>query len=81
MYSTARSGARSIQLGLRCILVRLLHDTRLVTCYCRFGALQAVDVSGVEPAIHARQEGVVLRQDEPRVYDHRWVRGVAGEKI
>jgi hypothetical protein len=30
-------------------------------------------VSGVPPAVHARDEGNVLRPDEPAVYDNRWV--------
>jgi tRNA-binding EMAP/Myf-like protein len=31
--------------------------------------LQAVDVAGVPPAVHARDEGNVLRPDEPAVYE------------
>jgi hypothetical protein len=40
---------------------------------CRFGQLQAVDVSGVQPAVHARDEGNVLRPDEPATYANRCV--------
>lgn len=36
-----------------------------------FGQLQAVDVSGVPPAVHARDEGNVLRPDEPATYGNR----------
>ncbi|KAF8059373.1 PMA1 [Scenedesmus sp. PABB004] len=36
-----------------------------------FGQLQAVDVEGVPPAVHARDEGNVLRPDEPAVYANR----------
>jgi hypothetical protein len=43
----------------------------LLVLLCRFGQLQAVDVSGVQPAVHARHEGNVLRQDEPATYANR----------
>ncbi|KAI8473037.1 MAG: tRNA-binding protein [Monoraphidium minutum] len=36
-----------------------------------FGQLQAVDVEGVKPAIHARDDGSVLRADEPATYPAR----------
>jgi hypothetical protein len=38
----------------------------------RFGQLQAVDVEGVKAAVHARDEGSVLRADEPAEYADRW---------
>lgn len=38
---------------------------------CRFGQLQAVDVAGVPPAVHAREEGNVLRADEAAAYPNR----------
>lgn len=37
----------------------------------RFGQLQAVDVEGVKPAVHARDDGSVLRADEPAAYEPR----------
>lgn len=43
-----------------------------LTAARRFGQLQAVDVAGVPPAVHARDEGNVLRADEPAVYPNRW---------
>jgi Asp-tRNA(Asn)/Glu-tRNA(Gln) amidotransferase C subunit len=33
--------------------------------------LQAVDVTGVPPAVHAREEGNVLRADEAAEYPNR----------
>ncbi|GBF97673.1 aminoacyl tRNA synthase complex-interacting multifunctional [Raphidocelis subcapitata] len=36
-----------------------------------FGQLQAVDVEGVKPAVHARDDGSVLRADEPSAYAPR----------
>lgn len=36
-----------------------------------FGQLQAVDVEGVKPAVHARDDGSVLRPDEPVTYPAR----------
>lgn len=38
-----------------------------------FGQLQAVDVSGVPAAVHAREEGNVLRADAAAVYPNRCV--------
>jgi hypothetical protein len=38
----------------------------------RFGQLQAIDVEGVKPAVHAREEGSVLRPDMPVEYRDRW---------
>lgn len=48
----------------------LLHPVQLLR---RFGQLQAVDVEGVKPAVHARDEGSVLRPDEPATYEARCV--------
>jgi len=36
-----------------------------------FGQLQAVDVSGVPPAIHVSERGTPLRQDQPHTYEAR----------
>jgi len=41
------------------------------TLSCRFGQLQAIDVDGVKPAVHACDEGSVLRADEPVTYQPR----------
>ncbi|KAH0915355.1 hypothetical protein HID58_029801 [Brassica napus] len=38
---------------------------------CRFGQLQQVDVSSVEPAIRAEMEGGNLREDAPETFENR----------
>jgi hypothetical protein len=58
------------------------RTTHVFTCVPplrRFGQLQAVDVSAVPPAVHARDEGdVLLRADEPQVYPNRCALRVCG---
>lgn len=52
-----------------CCIITAAHN--IACCACRFGQLQAVDVSGVPPAIHTVQEGNVLRPDTPAAFPER----------
>lgn len=49
----------------------ITYIPRIVGLHARFGQLQAVDVEGVKPAVHAREDGSVLRADEPATYPDR----------
>jgi len=57
--------------GVLLLLLFCRHVAMVCVVLSRFGQLQAVDVSGVPPAVHARDEGNVLRPDQPAVYPNR----------
>lgn len=74
MCPTAAITTVAVNTALKQItLSTLFLDWVYVLPGCRFGQLQAVDVAGVSPAVHARDEGNVLRADEPAVYPNRCV--------